>query len=331
MPDTSRRELLRRTGLAGVAGLLGMPSRAAAEPPPETTRVRLPRYPFDVACTAPQWVAEELLRAEGFQSVEYVESPLATAVVGKGELDFAVADAPGLILRMDAGDAILALAGVHGGCYELFGTVRIRAVRDLQGKTVAVANAARRAFVATIASYVGLDPAKDIHFVSAKPAEGIELLAQGKIDALLGFPPEPQELRARKIGHVVVDTKTDRPWAQYFCCLLAGNRDFVRKHPVATKRVVRAILKATSICAAEPDRVAGMIADRGFVKQREFARQALREIPYNRWREYDSADSIRFYALRMHESGAIKLSPQRLIAQGTEWRFVNELRTELKG
>jgi len=34
-------------------------------------------------------------------------------------------------------------------------------------------------------------------------------------------------LRARNIGHAILNTAT-RPWSQYFCCLLGGNRDFVR-------------------------------------------------------------------------------------------------------
>ena len=72
----------------------------------------------------------------------------------------------------------------------------------------------------------------------------------------LGFPPEPQELRARKIGHVILNTTTDKPWSQYFCCMAVGNAEFVRDHPVATKRVLRAILKAADICAAEPERAA---------------------------------------------------------------------------
>ena len=67
-----RRAVLRVLS-AGVIGSITVAPRAfAAEPPPETTRVRLNRYPFDVACVAPQWLAEELLRAEGFKTVDYV-------------------------------------------------------------------------------------------------------------------------------------------------------------------------------------------------------------------------------------------------------------------
>ena len=75
----------------------------------------------------------------------------------------------------------------------------------------------------------------------------------------MGFPPDPQEIRARKIGHVVVNSNLDRPWSQYFCCVLAAHREFVQKYPVATKRALRAILKGTDVCAAEPDR-AGRVA-----------------------------------------------------------------------
>ena len=76
----------------------------------------------------------------------------------------------------------------------------------------------------------------------------MQLFVDGKIDAFLGIPPEPQELRARKIGHMIVNSAVDRPWSQYFCCMLAANTDFVHKYPVATKRVMRAILKAADLC-----------------------------------------------------------------------------------
>jgi NitT/TauT family transport system substrate-binding protein len=53
--------------------------------------------------------------------------------------------------------------------------------------------------------------------------------------------------------------------------------------------------------------------------------------PHSQWREYDPEDSVRFYALRLHEGGMIKSTPQKILAQGTDWRFLNELRRELKG
>jgi NitT/TauT family transport system substrate-binding protein len=183
-----------------------------------------------------------------------------------------------------------------------------------------------------MAAHVGLDPVKDINWaISADPSvKPIEQFAQGKIDAFLGFPPEPQELRARNIGHVIVNSSVDRPWSQYFCCMLAGNRKFVRDHPVATKRALRAILKATDLCVTEPARVARQIVDGGFTPRYDYALQTLNEVPYDKWRDYDAEDTIRFYALRLHEIGMIKSTPQKIIAGSTDWRFFNELKRELK-
>ena len=111
---------------------------------------------------------------------------------------------------------------------------------------------------------------------------------------------------------------------------MTQSRLYVRSHPVATKRALRAILKATDLCASEPERVARRIVTGGFANQYDYASQTLSEIPYDKWREYDPEDTMRFYALRLHESGLIKSSPQRIIADGTDWRFLNELKRELK-
>jgi NitT/TauT family transport system substrate-binding protein len=112
--------------------------------------------------------------------------------------------------------------------------------------------------------------------------------------------------------------------------MLAGSTDYVENYPVATKRVVRAILKATDLCASEPARAARMLVDGGFTPRYDYALQTLQEVPYDKWREYDAEDTMRFYALRMHEAGLIKSSPQKIIADGTDWRFLNELKRELK-
>ena len=113
--------------------------------------------------------------------------------------------------------------------------------------------------------------------------------------------------------------------------MVTANREFVQKHPVATKRAVRAILKAANVCAVEPAQVAQLLVDKGYTERYDYALQAMREIPYDKWREYDPEDTVRFYALRLHEAGMTKSSPQKIIAEGTEWRFFNALKKEMKG
>ena len=190
-------------------------------------------------------------------------------------------------------------------------------------------------FVSMFAAYVGIDPKKDIHWVFVPDdRERMGLLAEGKIDAFLTTAPLTYEIREKRIGHVLVNTTTDKPWSQYLCCMVTSTRNFVREHPVATKRALRALLKASDLCAREPERVAQLIAERDvppFYNWRyDHILKGLQEIPYGQWREYDPEDAVRFNALWMREVGMIKSSPQEIIARGTDWRFLNELKRELK-
>jgi NitT/TauT family transport system substrate-binding protein len=318
----SRRQFLTTLSLAAAGRLAGAPPALAAEGPLETTTVRFAKIPG--ICNAPQYVAEELLRAEGFTDISYVGLVAAGApavdAVARGNADFTLTFAAPLAIGIDGGAPITVLAGVHIGCFELFGNENVRSIADLKGRSVGVQGlgSSQHVFTAAMAAYVGLDPAKDIHWVinpSAKPTE---------------LPPEPQDLRARHIGRVIVNSVVDRPWSQYFCCMLAGSRDYVSKYPVATKRVLRAVLKADDLCSAEPSRAARRMVDSGLTSRYDYALQALSEIPYDRWREYDAEDTLRFYALRLHEAGMIKSNPNKIIADGTDWRFLNELKRELK-
>jgi NitT/TauT family transport system substrate-binding protein len=329
MPATqSRRQFLTALSLAGATGL-GAPQILAAEGTLETTTVRFARNP--AICIAPEFAAEALLRAEGFTDIRYVDVRAGTlaAALARGDGDFSGGFAPSHVEAIDAGLPIVVLGGVHVGCYELFVQEGIRGVAELKGKTVGLQSSGP-ALLSLMAAEVGLDPTKEIRWVSDPALKPLDLFTAGKIDGFLGFPPEPQELRARRIGHVVVNTGVDRPWSQYFCCMLAARRDYVRQNPVATKRAIRAILKAADICVSDPARVARRMVDSGFTPRYDYAFQTVSEIPYDKWRDYDAEDTIRFYALRLREAGFIKSSPQRIIAEGTDWRFLNELKSELK-
>jgi NitT/TauT family transport system substrate-binding protein len=333
MPVT-RRHLVASASAAGAAALLGSTAALADEGPPETTTVRLPRS--TIICFAPVYVAEELLRAEGFTDVQYVPVPADLAfeqMIGRGEADFGPSFAGAVVHQLDAGLPITAMGPVHSGCYELFAHEPVRTIGDLKGRRVGIQalTSATHLYLAIMAAHVGLDPEKDIEWVVGPSSKLMELFAAGDIDAFLGFPPEPQELRARKVGRVILSTTTDKPWSQYFCCTLVGNREFVRSYPIATKRVLRAILKAADFCAAEPEQAARWLVDGRFAERYDYTLQTITELPYTRWRDYDAEDTMRFFALRLHEVGMIRSSPKTLLAEGTDWRFLDELKRELKG
>jgi NitT/TauT family transport system substrate-binding protein len=328
----TRRHFLTTLSGAGAATLFDSAPSHAAEGPPETTSVRFTSSTGAI-CLAPQYVAEDLLRAEGFTDVQMGASdPSLGARFPRGFVDFEMNFASTQTIWADAGERITVLTGVHPACFELFGNDRIHRILDLKGKRVGVKalGSSPHVFLSIMVAYVGLDPVNDIEWVTTSPDKpAMELFAEGRVDAFLGFPPDPQILLARKIGHVVVNSTVDRPWSQYYCCTLAADTDYVQKYPIATKRVLRAILKATDLCASQPSWVAQQLLNKGLVDRYEYALSALTDVPYNVWREYDPEDTIRFYALRLHEAGMIKSGPDKIIADGTDWRFLREVRREL--
>jgi NitT/TauT family transport system substrate-binding protein len=330
----TRRYFLSGAALVGAGGLFRAPVATGAEGPAlETTTLRLTRTPS--LCTAPQYVAEELLHTEGFSDIRYIDTASATEsanAIGGGQADLSFDFVSPFIIGIDSGQPITVLAGAMSGCFELFVKEGIKTVADLKGKKVGLRSlgATPHVLLSIIAAEVGLDPVKDIEWVVNPKSSPIELFVNGKVDAFVGNPPESLDLRAQRIGHVIVKTSVDRPWSQYFCCMLAGSRDYTRRNPVATKRALRAILKATDLCATEPSRASRRIVDRGFLPRYDYVLQTLNENGYDKWREYDAEDTIRFYSLRLHEVGFVKSSPQKIIAEGTDWRFLNELKRELK-
>jgi NitT/TauT family transport system substrate-binding protein len=328
----------RRRILAGLstaaAGLVCAPRALRAEPPPETATVRFVDFPGGT-CTAPQYVAEGLLRGEGFNDFRYV--PLGAkntgcAVIADGEADFALDFASALVAAVDVGMPVKGLSGIHVGCYELFAHEGVNSILDLKGKSVGVGPALGsdpHLFVAAMATHVGLDPARDINWIVSDIAP-MQLFAERKIDALLGVAGDVQELRERKLGHAVVSGTFDRPWSQYFCCMLIARTDYFRRYPIATKRVLRAVLKGADVCVSNPAMVARLLVDGGYSDNYDYAARMLAEIPYGKWREFDPEDSVRFFALRLHEAGLVKSNPQKIIETGTDWRFLDEVKRELK-
>jgi len=221
----SRRDFLVSLSAAAAAGFLGPGASLANEGPPETTTIRLRRDP--AICVAPQYIAEDLLRAEGFTEIRYVPElrGLPTArMLARGEIDFVAGlTAASAVFRLEGGVPMTVLAGLHAGCFELFAHEPIRTISDLKGKKVGIdiLGSAKHLHLAIMAAHVGLDPRRDIEWVEGNalyPAAlfPLELFVERKVDAFLGFPPEPQELRARKIGRVILNMATDKAMVGVF-------------------------------------------------------------------------------------------------------------------
>lgn len=332
-PVLDRRQFLARSAALGASGLVGLYHRAAAaEPPPETTRIRLVHAPF--ICTAPQYLAEELLPLEGFKSWEYIPVGIRSGVeaLANGEADVSMWSSFELIPHLDRGSSVVVLAGLHGGCYQLFGSEHVRTIRDLKGKTVAVhyLGSGDHILLSAMLSYVGIDP-HEVNWVTGRNMlNAMNLFIEGKADAFMGWAQEPAELRMKQVGHMIVDIGQDRPWSSYFCCMFVANRDFVERNPIASKRALRALLKAADICAADPEGVARFLAAKLYETRYPIGLEVMNNTRFDVWRTLSPADTLRFYALRLHEVEMIKTPPNELIARSTDWRFLNELKKELK-
>jgi NitT/TauT family transport system substrate-binding protein len=178
---------------------------------------------------------------------------------------------------------------------------------------------------------VGLDINKDVKIVNHPPSDNARILSSEEVDALVAFPPVSMDLRVKGIGNVVINSLTDPPWSNYYCCTAVTTRDWMEKHPVATKRALRALLKGADVVAKDPNGSARFMVDRGYSKNFDYTCDILKEIPYNNiWQDFDPVDSVRFYALRLKQAGLIKSTPDEILERGTDFRYLTQLRKELQ-
>ncbi len=334
----TRRQVLGQFAAAAGAGLLGLGTRpAVAEPPPETRTIRLvfdPEVP--ILCYAPQYLAEEFLRLEGFTDVRYVAyGGVATEyeLLSAGTADMSASLGWDLVVGIDAGKPIVALMGLHAGCVEVFANDRVPALRDIRGKRVAIfgKGGPMHTFLSSVVAFIGLDPERDIEWVKEPDyRKWPRLLEEGKVDVVVAFPPQNFVIHEQQVGHVILNTTTDDPWRHFFCCMVAARREFARNYPIATKRAIRAFVKANQLCEADKEGAARRLVARGATDRYDYALKTLEEVPYGAWRTYDPEATLRFLALRLHEAGLVKMTPNEILERGTDFRFIDELRRELK-
>jgi NitT/TauT family transport system substrate-binding protein len=350
----TRREVLRVALGAGAmlagGGLLSacaqQPSVLGTStnlPPPETTTVRIVS-PY--ACDPPLWLAKEFLLEEGFTDVTYVEWGGATRdFVTKGLADFGPGHPEEVVAAIDAGVPIVALAGIHSGCQEVWVGPGIAGIRDLRGKRIAVfaknTDDQFFSFFATTLAYVGIDPVKDVNFYEVGPdyAALMKEFVEGRSDAFLAAAEGAPILHRspRTPSTKILDQSADKPWSQYVCCLLLANRDWTRQHPVAAKRVTRAVMRAADATVKDLPRAAHEGAARGIQSILPPGGVSLEQIlnesivmPSYAWRELDPEETLRFFALRLSDVKLIKSTPQQIVAQGSDVAYLRQLLKELK-
>jgi NitT/TauT family transport system substrate-binding protein len=310
-------------------------------PPPEVTTIRVAKGYS--ACAAPMLAAEEFLFEEGFTDVEYQAIELKYSVVNdyllSGKADISFNFTPAIIHAVDAGLPLVMLGGAHVACFQIIAADRVSGLGDLRGRRLAMQERhpqpADFAFLTSVMQYIGLTAGRDFELLEVP--RGVDpqgqsltmrrLFEDGWIDAVMTLQPIGLELQT--LGHVILDSLRDDPWSQYLCCIPVTRRDFFEQNPIATKRAMRALYRGIDRCAREPEAVAQLMVDRGWILTLPKAMEALHEVAFDRWREQDPADTIRFHALRLAEAGVIKSTPEEIIENGADFTFFNELKEEL--
>ena len=337
-PAWTRRKLLGRTAAAAGAGMLGLGIESArAEPPPETTSIRLSYdHSVPILCYSPILIAEQFLRLEGFTEVKYAGYDGAytdAQILTENRADIGANLGSDLVVAIDKGAPVVALAGLHVGCSEIFAQTRVKSIRDLAGRRLLATTPGvyEHIVLSSLIAFVGLDVSRDVEWVwEPDYNKWPDRFAQDHIDVMAAFPPMTFMLREMNVGHVILNTTLDDPWRNFFCCMVMGRSEFVRRNPVATKRAIRAIVKANQLCDQDREGTAKRLVELGVTDRKDFARRALDEVPFGAWRDFDPSDTLRFFSLRLREAGMIKSSPRQVLDQGTNFSFLDEVRRELK-
>ena len=313
--------------------------------PPETTTIRIDPH---FGCEGWAWFAEDLFREEGFVDVQITE----IGKIHSGGADIGAAFGNDVAHKVDAGAPFVAIGGTHTGCNQLWAQPGINSIRDLRGKridvysTTAGKDAVFGMWVSLLAA-VGIGPS-DVRFrdLSATPSPGapsdqpplhgppspiIQNFLAGLSDAVLAYVDQGPALRAnpKNPGHLIFDMMMDKPWSQYYCCLLIANREYATANPWATKRATRAVLRGIDMVTKDRKAAVDVAVRKGFTKDGTLLFEAIKDMPYP-WRDYDPADSLRYFALQLADAKLLKKTPSQIIADGTDFAFFRQMQKELK-
>ena len=314
---------------------------AASLPPPETTTLRIEAL---APCDTAYWMSDAFLREEGFTTIEYGKGDTA---IGTADLGSSYGNT--LVGAVDAAWPLVAVAGLHTGCIQIFARPGIAAVADLRGKTIAVNTKTVKSgelaaiptvpygFLVSLFAHVGMQPA-DANFVEIGGDKNVVTnFVDGKADAVFTASIQGPILQAnpKNPGKVILDTSLDKPWSQNYCCVLVTNREWARTNPVALKRATRAILRGVDAGKVDRRATARAAIEQGtFKANAAITEQVLYDVIKDEsfdWRDYDPEDTIRFFALRLADSKLIKKTPQQILSEGTDFTWFRQLRKELKG
>ena len=333
-----RRTLLGATGAVIAAACLPSAGATLAFGPPETTTIRVDPHK---GCESWAWIVEDLLREEGFKDIRITEQ----FGVHNGGADIGATFGNDLASKIDAGLPWVPIAGTHVGCIQMWAQPGINTIRDLRGKridvhsTTAVEDMVYGMWVSYLAD-VGIAPSEVRFTVITDPPmvgthhdpvdQALQNFLAGTSDAILAFVEQGPALRAnpKNPGHLIFDMAIDKPWSQYYCCLLLATREYATAYPWATKRATRAVLRGIDIVTKDRRGAVDIAVRKGFATDAKQMLAAIEPLNYS-WRDFDPAESLRYFALKLADAKLIKKTPAQIVAEA-DFSFFRQLQKELK-
>jgi NitT/TauT family transport system substrate-binding protein len=273
---------------------------------------------------------------EGFDEVRPVVSETGYVLIDEvaaGSIDLAYMFIPELVHAIDHDVPIVILGPAHSACNKVVAADYVADLADLRGRRVGIAplrvpQPGDFAFATSVLQRIGITPPTEVELVPVKRNDMLTVLGKD-VDALFTFSPVSFSVLDSGQGHVIFDSSTDDPWSRQLCCALFAPRQFVEANPGATRKAVRAVLRALNRGASDPAAMSEAMVAKSWVVTEDYASRAVAELSFGAWRTHDLADSMRFYGLSLHEAGLISSTPEEIIQRGTDLAFFNELKEEL--
>lgn len=215
-----------------------------------------------------------------------------------------------LIKPIELGQDLKLTGGIHTGCLRVQAGMKtaVKNIADLKGKKVGITHLGSPPFLfaSRVLAAQGMNPMKDVEWVTL-PSDGMpKALDQGQVDAVASAEPIGTMLVAGDKVRSVCDQASDAPYADEYCCVVAVNGKFARDNPGAAAKVTRALLKGAKWVDANPSAAAKVAVEKKYVAATlEVNAQAIAMLKFEPGVAKAKRD-IRTAALEMKKAGFLK-------------------------
>jgi NitT/TauT family transport system substrate-binding protein len=243
----------------------GTPSKPAG---PAKVRVAY----IGLTCEAPIFVAQEngYFTEEGLD-VELVRTDWDSLRdgLGLGRFDANHTLIMYLLKPIEQGLDVKITAGMHMGCLRVQTgvTTAVKTVDDLKGKRIGIPTMGSPPFLFASRALAsrGLDPKKDVTWLTVSPDVMELALENGQVDAIANSEPIGSILLARNKVRTIVDQATDAPYKDEFCCAAVVSGQFAKRDPERAAKVTRALLKGAKWVGSNPTSSARLSVEKKYI------------------------------------------------------------------